>query len=291
MPEEMIVEWGAEADEADEADEAWESDEGYDEADDSVEDLGERTDPRQRRRYGRGRGRGQHQGRYRPGRGVRGMRLPDASGRARNVAFPAPLATTAETNRGLAGQEAARRALEERLNRLETRSRTQQKNTSSISGIVTLLLGGGLTAFSLFKANQDKGSGTLFNKWSDENTAEMATLTSVAQLATTGATMLVNGRYHRSGIGMAADAFAALQIPGFAVASIPPSTSLSKHTVVTSTDGLPVVAASPGAVDGDLVYVDAQTASQWYVLSKEFGTNTLRAVPIPRPNGAAYGAS
>jgi len=51
MPEEMIVEWGAEADEADEA---WESDEGYDEADDSVEDLGERTDPRQRRRYGRG---------------------------------------------------------------------------------------------------------------------------------------------------------------------------------------------------------------------------------------------
>jgi len=82
---------------------------------------------------------------------------------------------------------------------------------------VTLLLGGGLTAFSLFKANQDKGSGTLFNKWSDENTAEMATLTSVAQLATTGATMLVNGRYHRSGIGMAADAFAALQIAGFAV--------------------------------------------------------------------------
>ena len=53
MPEEMIVEWGAEADEADEADEAWESDEGYDEADDSVEDLGERTDPRRRRRYGR----------------------------------------------------------------------------------------------------------------------------------------------------------------------------------------------------------------------------------------------
>jgi len=210
MPEEMIVEWGAEADEADEA---WEADEAFDEADDSVEDLGERTQQRRRRRSGR----------YRPGRGVRGMTMRDADGRARNVAFPARLATTAETNRGLAGQEAARRALEERLNRLETRSRTQQKNTSSISGIVTLLLGGGLTAFSLFKANQDKGSGTLFNKWSDENTAEMATLTSVAQLATTGATMLVNGRYHRSGIGMAADAFAALQIAGFAVASIPPS--------------------------------------------------------------------
>ena len=164
------------------------------------------------------------------------MTMRDAGGRAHKVAFPARLATTAETNRGLAGQEAARRALEERLNRLEGRNRAQQKNTSSISGIVTLLLGGGLTAFSLFKANQDKGSGTLFSKWSDENTATMATLTSVGQLATTGATMLVNGRYHRSGIGMAADAFAALQIAGFAVASIPPSKSLSRHTVVNERD-------------------------------------------------------
>src|ERR1700681_4370308 len=107
MPEEMIVEWGAEADEADEASEA---DEGYDEADDSVEDLGERTDRRRRRRPGRY---------HRPGKGVGGMTMRDAAGRAQNVAFPARLATTAETNRGLAGQEAARRGLEERLNRLE----------------------------------------------------------------------------------------------------------------------------------------------------------------------------
>ena len=276
MPEEMIVEWGAEADEADEA---WESDEGYDEADDSVEDLGERTDQRRRRRYGRGR--------YRPGRGVRGMTMRDANGRARNVAFPARLATAADTNRGLASQEAARRALEERLNRLEARNRGQAKNTASISGIVTLLLGGGLTAFSLFKANQDKGSGTLFRQWSDENTAEMATLTSVAQLATTGATMLVNGRYHRSGIGMAADAFAALQIAGFAVAAIPPSKSLSKHTVVQGQTGRDLAAASPGAADGDLLYDlgDTTTPPQWYVLSTQLGTTTLTAVPIP-VNGA-----
>lgn len=283
MPEEMIVEWGAEADEADEADEAWESDEGYDEADDSVEDLGERTDQRRRRRYGRGQG----QGRYRPGRGVRGMTMRDAGGRAHKVAFPARLATTAETNRGLAGQEAARRALEERLNRLEGRNRAQQKNTSSISGIVTLLLGGGLTAFSLFKANQDKGSGTLFSKWSDENTATMATLTSVGQLATTGATMLVNGRYHRSSIGMAADAFAALQIAGFAVASIPPSTSLSRHTVVKGETGRNLAAASPGAADGDLLFDDDEKA--WYVLSRDFGATTFTAVPIP-VNGALNGA-
>jgi len=280
MPEEMIVEWGAEADEADEADEAWASDEGYDEADDSVEDLGERTEQRRRRRYGRGR--------YRPGRGVRGMTLRDADGRARNVAFPARLATTAETNRGLASQEAARRSLEARLERLEARNRALQKNTSSISGIVTLLLGGGLTAFSLFKANQDKGSGSLFSKWADENTATMATLTSVGQLATTGATMLVNGRYHRSGIGMAADAFAALQIAGFAVASMPPSSTLSRHTVVKGEAGRNLAAASPGAADGDLLF-DADEKA-WYVLSRDFGATTFTAVPIP-VNGAVNGAA
>ena len=279
MPEEMIVEWGAEADEADEA---WEADEAFDEADDSVEDLGERTDQRRRGRYGRGRGR------YRPGRGVRGMTMRDADGRARNVAFPARLATTAETNRGLASQDAARRALEARLERLEARNRQQGKNASSISGIVTLLLGGGLTAFSLFKANQDKGSGTLFNQWSDENTAEMATLTSVAQLATTGASMLVNGRYHHSGIGIAADAFAALQIAGFAVASIPSSRPLSKHTVVNGETEIKAAAASPGAADGDLLY-DKGGGTGWYVLSRDFGATTLQAVPIP-VNGPLNGA-
>src|SRR5215813_9781934 len=125
MPEEMFVEsLGVESDEADDA---WEADEGYDEADDSVEDLGERTrQQRRRRRYANNR--------YRPGRGVRGMTMRDADGRARNVAFPARLATTAETNRGLASQEVARRALEERIDRLEARNRQQLKNGASVSG-------------------------------------------------------------------------------------------------------------------------------------------------------------
>ncbi|SEP50898.1 hypothetical protein SAMN02990966_07799 [Rhodospirillales bacterium URHD0017] len=272
MPEEMIVEsWGAEADEADEA---WESDDAFDEADDSVEDLGERTQQRRRRRYGR----------YRPGRGVRGMTMRDADGRARNVAFPARLATTAETNRGLAGQEVARRALEERLNRLETRNRAQLKNGSAISGIVTLLLGGGLTAFSLFKAQQaTTGSDSLLNKWSEQSTAQMATLSSVSQLAATGAKMLVTGQYHRSGIGIAADAFAAVQIAGFTVASFTPSSSVSRHTVVSDEDGRARVAASPGAADGDLVY--DMKAQKWFVLSRDFVSNRLTAVPQPS-NGA-----
>src|SRR5258708_37635313 len=99
MPEEMILDsLGPEYDEA----EDWESDDAFAEADDSVEDLGERA----QRRRGRN-------GRYRPGRGVRGMTVRDGDGRARNVAFPARLATAAETNRGLASQEVARRGLEE----------------------------------------------------------------------------------------------------------------------------------------------------------------------------------
>src|SRR5262249_24526420 len=167
-------------------------------------------------------------------------------GRARNVAFPARLATTAETNRGLAGQEVARRALEERIDRLEARNRQQLKNSSSISGIVTLLLGGGLTAFSPFKAQQATGPGSLFNKWADQNTAQIATLSSVSQLATTGAKMLVNGRYHRSGIGIAADAFAAVQITGFTLASLLQPT-LSTFTTVSSTDALNAAAMSPWA--------------------------------------------
>ncbi len=272
MPEEMILDsLGPEYDEA----EDWESDDAFAEADDSVEDLGERAQRRRRRN-----------GRYRPGRGVRGMTVRDGDGRARNVAFPARLATDAETNRGLASQEVARRGLEERIDRLEARNRQQLKNSSSVSGIVTLLLGGGLTAFSLFKAQQAAaGSGSLLNKWADQSTAQMATLSSVSQLAATGAKMLVTGRYHRSGIGIAADAFAAVQIAGFTVASFQPSSTVSKHTVVSNEDGRNRVAASPGAADGDLIY--DTTAQTWFVLSRDFVSNALTAVPQPTNAAAA----
>ena len=166
------------------------------------------------------------------------MTVRDADGRARNVAFPAKLATADETNRGLATQEVARRALEQRLDRLETRGMQQQKNGSAISGIVTLLIGGGLTAFSLFKASQSTSTGSTFSKWAQEDMAKVATLTSVGQIAGSGAKLLVNGRYHRSGIGMAADAFAAAQVAGFALASLsPPEPSPSSCKPVTTTSG------------------------------------------------------
>ena len=147
----------------------------------------------------------------------------------------------------------ARRALGERIDRLEARNRQQLKNGASISGIVTLVLGGGLTAFSLFKANSETG-GSLLSKWANESTAQMATVSSVSQLAATGAMMLVNGRYHRSGIGIAADAFAALQIAGFTFASFQGAPALGRHTVVSDEAGSNRVEASARAADGNLTY-------------------------------------
>jgi hypothetical protein len=275
MPDEMILEsLGVESDEADEG---WESDEAFMEADDSAEDLGERAQQRRRRRYNQ----------YRPGRGVRGMTMRDADGRARNVAFPSKLATIAETNRGLASQEVGRRALEERIDRLEARNRQQVKNGSAISGIVTLLIGGGLTAFSLFKAQQGT-TGTTFSRWADEDTAKMATLSSVSQLAVTGAKTLVNGRYPRSGIGIAADAFAAVQIAGFTLASLQQPTSVSDYTSVQTSDALNQAAKSTGAAVGDHIYNFEDR--KWYVLSRDFNTGNLVAIP-QAVNGGIFEAA
>ena len=78
--------------ESDEAFEGWEFDEAIAESDEGVEDIGERVRRRRRRSH------------YRPGRGVRGIALRGPDGGVRNVPFPAKLATTEETNRGLANK-------------------------------------------------------------------------------------------------------------------------------------------------------------------------------------------
>jgi hypothetical protein len=261
MADEMIIE-------SDEADEGWESDEAFMEADDSVEDLGERAQQRRRHRNNR----------YRPGRGVRGMTMRDADGRAHKYAFPAPVATSAETNRGLASQEVGRRALEARIDRLEARNRQQLKNSASISGIVTLVLGGGLTAISIFKVQQGQGSGSLLNKWADQSTAQMATVAAVGQLAATTAGMLVNHGYHRSPVGIAADAFAAVQIAGFTLASLQPANQLQNFTSVKDKAAVDAAAASPGAAIGDRIY-DEQD-DKWFVVSSGFPNGQLVAVPL-----------
>jgi len=167
----------------------------------------------------RKRGRRRRRSHYRPGRGVRGIALRGKDRRVRNVPFPTKLATAENTNRGLANQEVARRALDERLDRLETRFRVQQKKDSSASGLVALLIGGGLTAWGAVEAGNKSTRSTLVN-WASENSTKMAALTSVSQIATSGAKLVINGRYHRSGFGVAADAFAAAQLAAFAFGSL-----------------------------------------------------------------------
>jgi hypothetical protein len=182
-----------------------ESDEAIAEAEDSAEDIGESRRRRRRR------------SRYAPGRGVRGIVMRGPDGRARNLPFPTKLATADETNRGLARQEIGRRELEARLDRLEARFRTQQTKDSSAAGFVTLLIGGGLAASGVVEANR-KPAGSRLEEWSKLKTTELGAVASVTQLATSGAKLVINGRYHRSGIGIAADVFAGAQIAAFAFA-------------------------------------------------------------------------
>lgn len=199
MAEEMTLEnvpW--------ESDESWngESDEAIAEAEDSAEDIGEGWRRRRRSRYA-------------PGRGVRGMVLRSQDGSPRRVAFPAKLATAEETNRGLARQEIGRRELEERLNRLEARFRLQLKKDSSASGLVTLAIGGSLTIFGAVEARRQAPAGNRLGTWALLDSTKIAAATSAAQIATTGAKLAINGRYHRSGLGIAADAFATVQLAAF----------------------------------------------------------------------------
>ncbi len=185
--------------ESDEAD--WESDEALaGESDEGVEDIGERT--REIRRS-----------RYRPTQGVQGIRLRRPDGVSQTVKFPAKLPTTAEVNRGLASQEMGRRALEEKLGRLEKQLGRQVKNDAAIAGLVTLGIGGGLTAFGAVKAAEQATD--KFKSWTNQGSTTMASLVSATQLATTGAKWVTSGRYNRSGLGMAADIFSVAQLATF----------------------------------------------------------------------------
>jgi hypothetical protein len=201
MAEEMIEDFTGESDEALDT----ESDEAIAEAEDSTEAVSDRS-----------RWRRQQRGSYRPlQRGVGGITLRNQQGLARTVPFPTKLATVSETNRSLATQEIARRALDVRLDRLEARFRVQQKRDSATSGLVSLAIGVPLVAIGVFQTSNDKGGATL-SGWADKEATRIAAVTSATQLATSGAKLVINGRYHRSGIGIAADIFATAQIATFA---------------------------------------------------------------------------
>lgn len=243
MSDEMLLESALlDSDESEDS----ESDEAFVESEDSDEDLGEARSSRGSRRLRR-------VNRYLPvRRGVSGVRFRAPDGRMRNLPFPTKLATAAETNRGLASQEVGRRALAERLDKLESGIRAQQKKDGAISGTVYLGIGGGLTAWSLFKASQ-RPPGTPFSAaWVAETSATMATLASASQVATSGAKWLINGQYHRSGVGIAADLFSLAQIAGFAFASLytPAPRVAPKHRVANQAAR---IAGVPGALPGDLI--------------------------------------
>jgi hypothetical protein len=209
MVAEMIEDYDWESDES----EDWESDEAFAESEDSAEDIGEARRRRRGRYYQPGR-------MSRPGiRGVQGLRVRGQDGRVTNMAFPARVATAAETNRGLANQDLARRALAERLNRLEVRARALQRKDSSVSGLVTLALGGGLATFGAIQAVKKTGN-TGLQRWAAEPSTRTASVVSAAQLITTGAKLVTGVGYARSPIAITADLYSAAQLAVFAFGSL-----------------------------------------------------------------------
>ena len=136
-------------------------------------------------------------------------------------AIPTKMATVAETNRGLASQELARRGLDDRLDRLESRFRGQQKKDVATRGVVALAISGGLSAIGAFQA-ANQPSGSALANWASQGVTKMAAVVSATQLATSGAKLAINGRYIRSGFGIAADTFSLLQIALFTFGRLAP---------------------------------------------------------------------
>jgi hypothetical protein len=242
MAETLADDYQWESDEAD-----WESDEALaGESDESVEDIGERTRETRRR------------SRYRPTQGVQGIRLRRPDGVSQTVKFPAKLPTTAEVNRGLASQEMGRRALEEKLGKLEKQFGRQVKNDAAITGLVTLGIGGGLTAYGAVKAAEEPTD--KFQNWTNQGSTTMASLVSAAQLATTGAKWATSGRYHRSGLGMAADIFSVAQLATFVLGTFSSSNGiLSQSTfnkVAHNYTGALKALDDKDYVAGDVVAID-----------------------------------
>lgn len=242
MSDEMVLEsfpW-----ESDES-EDWESDEAFVESEDSDEDFGEARPSRAsrvRRRANRS---------LPVKRGVNGVRFRGPDG-ARDLRFPRPLATAAQTNQGFV-------SLARRLDKLDSGIRVQRKKDSAAAGSVYLAIGGGLTAWSLFQASQRPVGTPFMSSWVAENTAKMATLASASQLATSGAKWLINGQYHRSGVGMLADAFSAAQILSFTFGSLyTPAGQPQIKTVVANLAKRNEAATAAGAKEGDVI---AQTDS------------------------------
>jgi len=248
MAEEMIESAPWESEEADYS----EADEAIAEAEDSTEDY--RRNRRPRRPFLRT-------------NGVRGITMRGPEG-TRTVQFPTKLATVAETNQGLAHQELARRTLDDRLDKLESRFRAEKKKDVATTGAVALVIGGGLSAIGAFQTSNDQTGGSALANWASKDVTRMAAVVSVTQLATSGAKLAFNGRYIRSGFGIAADAFSLLQIGLFTFGT------LHRPTVTQEADTTKGVPASFG--DGIRVY-DPQKQELFSVIKTTQGSYYIPA--------------
>ena len=271
MSDEMLME--SVPFESDESEDS-ESDESFIEASDSDEDYGEARSSRAARRARR-------LNRYLPvRRGVNGMRVRGPDGQVRNLPFPTKLATAAETNSGLASLEVGRRALATRVDKLEDGLRMAPKKDGTASGAVYLAIGGGLTAWSLFQTSKGDQTKPFFKRYSEQETAKMATLASATQLATSGAKWLTNGRYHRSGVGMTADAVSVLQILAFTYGSL--SEELARDKIDQSFKDEParLDAVKTRKVTAGEIIVQENTGEQFIVRAMSGPNGGLVAVRI-----------
>jgi hypothetical protein len=180
---------------------------------------------------------------------------------ATTLRFPQRVATAAQTNRGMG-------ALLQRLDRLEARSQIQTKNENSTTGLVYLIIAGGLTGYGVYKVSGNNSTSKLVD-WSNEKSTEMAALASATQLATTGVRLATTGRYSFSVGGTGADAVAVTQLALFAFARL--RTTERKPYVKNTLDK----DALNDFSDGNLVYDD--TAKKLMVVVET--TNGKFAVP------------
>jgi hypothetical protein len=108
------------------------------------------------------------------------------------------------------------------VDQLERRLQQQKKTDASVSGIVTLVIGGGLTFLGIVLARQ----AITFNSWANQEPVKAASTVSGFQLANTlGRLAVGGGRYPGSPLGIAADVFAVTQLAAFAFGTLSTSTA------------------------------------------------------------------
>jgi len=241
----------------------WESEEAeFGESEESIEAEESAEDYRSRRRQSKP---------FRPQAGVKGMTLRTQGG-PRTLQFPAPVATASDTNKALATQELRRRALDERLEKLEQKFRSQLKKDLATTGAVTLAIGGGLSAFGAFQVanhtpTSTSASESTLKRWANRDVTKMATVVSLTQLATSGAKLAFNGRYIRSGFGIAADVYSVLQLGLFTFGALQPQPAPAP--VPTAVPDITAAQAS-GFTAGAQVY-DSKTMKLFTVIAATNG--------------------